>query len=184
MTSHLCRFVHSSFPRSCIIMGNLRAGFPSEDLRLDFQQVHCAHLSLKLPKMLLWKFGPLKWLAFVDIDMGPPTSIGESDLDGVGLAVECWSLFRMAESEFSEKRLERRSSNLAPGDGVPSLLLEHDCWLMLLLDSGRSFSDSTLGLDGATLSLLPSSSSRSASPVTFGDDESRLSPSCCVAVLR
>lgn len=68
-------------------MGNLRAGFPSEDLRLDFQQVHCAHLSLKLPKMLLWKFGPLKWLAFVDIDMGPPTSIGESDLDGVGLVV-------------------------------------------------------------------------------------------------
>jgi hypothetical protein len=69
-------------------------------------------------------------------------------------------------------------THLQPGEGVPSLLLEHDWWL-ILLDKGRSFSDSIRGLDGATLELLPSSSSRSASPVTLGDDESRLSPSCC-----
>jgi hypothetical protein len=49
----------------------------------------------------------------------------------------------------------------------------------MLFDSGRSFSDSMRGLDGATLELLPSSSSKSASPVTLGEDESRLSPSCC-----
>lgn len=85
-----------SFP-SCIIMGNLRAGFPSKDLRLDCNQ-HInkftrAHLSVKFPKMLLWKFGPLKWFAFVDKDIGPPTSMGESDLEGVGLVVELfWSL--------------------------------------------------------------------------------------------
>jgi len=116
-------------------------------------------------------------LGFVDNDNGPPTSIGESDLDGVGLVVEFWSLLdEMLSRSFQNNY--NSATHLEPGDGVPSLLLEHDWWLMLL-DKGRSISDSIRGLDGPMLELLPSSSSRSASPVTFGDDESRLSPSCC-----
>lgn len=47
-----------------------------------------SHLSLKLLKKLLCKLDPLIWLVFVDNEIGPPTSIGESDLEGVGLAVE------------------------------------------------------------------------------------------------
>lgn len=43
--------------------------------------------------MLLWKVGPFKWFTFVDKEIGPPTSIGESDRDGVGLVAELfWSL--------------------------------------------------------------------------------------------
>lgn len=44
--------------------------------------------------MLLWKLDPFIWFVFVDNEIGPPTSIGESDLDGVGLAVEFWFLIR------------------------------------------------------------------------------------------
>lgn len=135
-----------------------------------------SYLSLKLPKMLVWKFWPFMWLAFVDSDSGPPTSIGESDLDGAGLAVEFWSLLKGTVEASSEWRLIW-NFYLEPGEGLPSLLPEHDWWL-ILFDSGRSFSDSIRGLDGATLELLQSSSSKSTSPVTFGEDESRLSPSC------
>lgn len=66
-------------------------------------------------------------------------------------------------------------TNLDEGDeDAPSLLV--DRWLGLF----PSFSDSTRGLDGGTLELLPSSSSISPSPVTLGDSESRLSPSSWV----
>lgn len=67
--------------------------------------VHRAHLSLKFPKILLWKFDPFKWLVFDDTDVGPPTSIGESDRDGVGLVVEFWSLFKLIECEFNWNEL-------------------------------------------------------------------------------
>lgn len=134
--------------------------------------------------MLLWKFGPFKWLLLLDSDKGPPTSIGESDRDGVGLVVELFCC--LLSNEWISSLMGRKASArtyLDPGDGVPSLLLEQDWWL-ILLDNGRSFSDSIRGLDGATLELRPSSSSRSASPVIFGEDESRLSPSCCDEIIN
>lgn len=73
-----------------------------------------------------------------------------------------------------------KCTNLDDGDeDAPSLLVER--WLRLL-DNGPSFSDSTRGLDGGTLELLPSSSSMSPSAVTLGDEESRLSPSSCITM--
>lgn len=63
------------------------------------------YLSVKLPKMLLWKFGPLRWLGFVERDKGPPTSIGESDLDGVGLGgalLGSWLLDKILNSNGSD----------------------------------------------------------------------------------
>lgn len=76
------------FPRSLvyIIMGNLRCRISL--VRFMNRLYKKSHLSLKLPKMLLWKLEPFIWFVFVDKDIGPPTSIGESDLDGVGLVVE------------------------------------------------------------------------------------------------
>lgn len=86
-----------------------------------------AHLSLKVPKMLLWKFGPLRWFGLVERDNGPPTSIGESDLDGVGLAGGGTLASRLLEEILNSNGSDLNGlSYLAPGDGVPSLLLEHD----------------------------------------------------------
>lgn len=102
----------------------------------------------------------------------------------LGLSLNCsgafWVMLRI--SLLIRSKASARTY-LDPGDGVPSLLLEQDWWL-ILLDNGRSFSDSIRGLDGATLELRPSSSSRSASPVIFGEDESRLSPSCCDEIIN
>lgn len=204
MTSHLCRFC---FP-SLLYYGQFesRISFKRLDLRrwlhisiLNVNELCSAHLSLKLPKILLGKL-PFKWFAlfvrvwhwwklsaklifFVESDSGPPTSIGESDLDGVGLGAVCCNLCLMkCFFKIIFKNFELIQTNLDPGDGVPSLLPEHDWWLMLF-DKGRSFSDSILGLEGATLELRPSSSSKSASPVTFGEDVSLLSPSIFSASL-
>lgn len=162
MTFHLCRFF---FAFVCAFLW-------------QWENFHFkTHPSLKLPKILLWKFWPFKWFDFEDVDMGPPTSIGESDLLGVGLIVEFWSLDEGKENSKITQIIKKFQSYLDPGEEVPSLLPEHDWWLMLF-ESGRSVSESILGLEGGTLELLPSSSSKSPSPVTFGEHESLLFPSC------
>lgn len=70
---------------------------------------------------------------------------------------------------------------LNPGDGVPTLPepeRDKDCDCVIFVDNGRSVSESIRGLMGGALELRPSSSS-SISPVIFGDEESRESPSIC-----
>jgi hypothetical protein len=59
--------------------------------------------------MLLLKLGPFMGLVLVESESGPPTSMGESDRDGVGLVVEFCSLRWRSEAFKSMKLLRERS---------------------------------------------------------------------------
>lgn len=99
MTSHLCRF---HFPYLHNHYGLFKSRISPERFTTRiWVQRGSTHLSLNVPKMLLWKFGPFEWtwFGFVESESGPPTSIGESDLDGVGLVVEFWSLWKSGSWE-------------------------------------------------------------------------------------
>lgn len=114
-------------------------------------------------------------------DRGPPTSIGESALAGIGLPPECWDVLKSLQKiitifslllRLKVQPTERNNFYLKPGDAEPALPehdLDIDWWLIMCVvdDCGRSKSESVRGLCGGTLELMRSSS---LSPIMSGDD--------------